>query len=30
LIPYGVPLCLGFLTYLTLREYAMLPQFLSP
>jgi prepilin peptidase CpaA len=32
LLPYGVPLCLGILTYLSLREFAptMLPSFLIP
>jgi prepilin peptidase CpaA len=30
LLPYGVPLCIGFLTYLTLHHYQKLPTFLSP
>jgi prepilin peptidase CpaA len=30
LLPYGVPLCLGILTYLSLRGFDMLPAFLTP
>jgi prepilin peptidase CpaA len=30
LLPYGVPLCLGFVTYLTLFHLQKLPAFLSP
>lgn len=30
LLPYGVPLCLGILTYISLSQFKMLPAFLTP
>lgn len=30
LLPYGVPLTIGMVTYFWLREYALLPEFLNP
>jgi prepilin peptidase CpaA len=30
LLPFGVPLTIGFVTYIWLREFALLPNFLNP